>query len=510
LKRLCAFVPLFFVLCTSAQVAPRPKLVITVVVDQFRYDYLWRFRSDYAEGLDKLLKEGAVFADSQYEQVPTVTAVGHSLILSGANPSVSGIIGNEWFDRSTGKPVTSVSDDSTRLLGGGGGPGASPRRLLVSTVGDELKMAGQGRCRLFGISLKDRSAILPAGHTADGAFWFDTRSGAFVSSSYYFDALPRWVQSFNSGKPANRYSGAAWGASNLPAESGEKLYSAVVASPFGNELLESFAERLIREENLGRGDNTDILTVSFSSNDYVGHQFGPDSPQVREITIRTDRLLGNLFRFADAEVGTGNLLVIFTSDHGVAPVPEGNAARRMPGGRIKAQALIETAQKALAGRYGAGNWIAGGYESSVYLNRDLVRARNLDEAAVQQTAAAAIAELPHVSRVFTAAQLVAGAVARDQVGTRVSNGFNAGRAGELLILLEPYWIEGELGTTHGSPYIYDAHVPLIFMGRGIKPGMYSGRVVQNDIAPTLASILGVDFPSGSSGRILSEIFAPSR
>jgi predicted AlkP superfamily pyrophosphatase or phosphodiesterase len=352
--------PLFLVLAAAAppqtiSIPEKPALVLGIVVDQFRYDYLLRFRSEYKEGLDRLLTQGAVFADAKYEHVPTVTGVGHSILFSGAPPAVSGIVGNEWFDYETGKRVTCVSDDSVRMIGAPGGEGSSPRRLLVSTVGDELKIASQGRSRVVGISLKDRAAILPSGHMADEAFWFDSRSGNFVSSSYYFKEIPAWVQRFNGERNPDRYKGERFVQTLLPPEAGEKLYSQVQVSPFGNDLLELFAERAISEEKLGQRGATDLLTLSFSSNDYVGHEKGPDSAEVKEISIRTDRTLGKLLQFLDARIGLGKVLIVFTADHGVGPVPEENGRRNMPGGRILSSKTMEAAQNALAREYGPEN-----------------------------------------------------------------------------------------------------------------------------------------------------------
>lgn len=486
---------------------PKPALVVGIVVDQFRYDYLLRFRGEYQEGLERLLTKGAVFADAKYEHVPTVTGVGHSILFSGAPPSVSGIVGNEWIDYETAKRVTCVSDSSTRMLGAPGGEGSSPRSLLVSTVGDELKTATSGQSRVFGISLKDRAAILPSGHMADGAFWFDAKSGNFVSSSYYFNEIPAWVERFNGERNPDRYKGERWLQTSLAQEAGEKLYSQMQVSPFGNDLVELFAERAITEEKLGQRGATDLLTVSFSSNDYVGHEKGPDSAEVKEISIRTDRTIGRLFQFLDARIGLGKVLIVFSADHGVGPVPEENERRKMPGGRIPLARTLEAAQNALASRYGAGNWVMAQVESALYLNRALIREKNLPEVEVQQVAARAAAGIPHVARVYTGSQLAAGGAEWDLLSRRIMNGYDPRRSGDLYILLEPYWIFGTLATTHGSPFVYDSHVPVIFMGPGIRAGTYYRSVSLFDIAPTVSNLLGIEFPSGSTGRILSEMFA---
>lgn len=484
----------------------KPKLVVAIVVDQFRYDYLTRFRSDYKAGLDRLLTHGAVFTNANYEHFPTVTAVGHSTFLSGATPALSGIIGNDWYDRQEGREVTSVSDSKTQLVGGRGGAGSSPDRMLVSTIGDELKIADQGRSKVIGISLKDRSAILPAGHMANGAYWFDNATGNFVSSTFYFADVPPWVKAFNDSRPAAHYAGAIWLGHTMPADP-KQLNAALAASPFGNELVEAFAERALEAEDLGKHDFTDVLAVSFSSNDYVGHEVGPDAAEVREMSERTDQVLGRLFETVERAVGLDNVLVVLTADHGVAPLPEVNATRRMPGGRPPAGIVNKTAQEALVQKYGDGKWIVSSSEHSLYFNRTLIAERKLDRAEVNRTAAEAIRGIPHVFRVYTFEQLMNGAVTADAISRRVTNGFYASRSGDVEILLEPYWIFTQRGATHGTAFDYDTHVPVIFMGPGIRSGRYYGSITPNDIAPTLATMLDVETPSGSAGRVLSEMFA---
>jgi len=492
-------------LSAAAQPVIRPKLVLFVAVDQFRYDYVTRFRAKYKEGLDLLLTKGAVFTNAQLLHFPTVTAVGHSVFLSGAFPSVSGIIANDWYDRASGKSVTSVSDDTVSILGGRGGLGASPRRLLVSTIGDEMKAAYEGRPKVIGISLKDRGAILAAGHSADGAYWFDSKSGSFVSSTYYFPDLPGWVKSYNASRPADCYREAEWMGKKMPGEATEKLFSMLQSSPFGNELIEEFAERAVQSEALGQRDATDLLVLSFSSNDYVGHDAGPDAPEVREICLHTDRLLGKLFRFLDSRIGMRDVLAVLTSDHGVAPLPEANAARKMPGGRMPLGIVRQTVEKALAQKYGEGRWIVSPSEHSLTLNQDLIREKKLNEAEVHQAAAQAALEIPHVYRVYTREQLITGRFTPDEVSRRVMNGFHPVRSADVYLLLEPYWIFSARGTTHGTAFSYDAHVPLIFMGPGVRPGSFHDPTAVNDIAPTLATILGIETPSGSAGRVLSQI-----
>ena len=496
---------LFLLLGSLLSAAPgKPKLVLAIVIDQFRYDYLTRYRSDYHGGFATLLTKGAVFTNARYQQFPTVTAVGHSTFLSGALPCLSGVIANEWYDRDAGMLVTSVSDPRTALVGGLPGAGASPRRMLVDTVGDELKMADNGQSRVIGISLKDRAAILPAGHMADAAYWFDSKSGNFVSSTYYMGELPGWVKEANAEHPADRYAGAVWMGRQMPPPG--ELYSALEATPFGNELVAGFAERALASEQLGQRGVTDLLAVSFSSNDYVGHAYGPDSPEVRAISAATDEVLGKLLAAVDRAVGLGNVLVVLTADHGVAPVPEVNAARHMPGGRMPEDLIAKTVQEALAGKYGKFDWITSAREFMVYLNHELIAVRKLDLAEVERTAATALLNLPHVFRVYTGVQLAAGQAMEETVGRKVMNGYYPRRGPDLEVLTEPYWIFAASGTSHSLPFGYDAHVPVIFLGAGLRAGEYHNSVTPNDIAPTLSTILHVETPSGAAGRVLTEMF----
>jgi predicted AlkP superfamily pyrophosphatase or phosphodiesterase len=509
----------------QAAAGPDIKLVVMIAVDQFRADYLTRFDSEYKGGLRRLLTDGAVFTNAKLEHYPTVTAIGHSTMLTGAIPADSGIIGNDWFDRQSGATVTSVSDATVQVLGGGSASGtaASPRRLLVSTVGDELKMetAGPGAgpsAKVIGISLKDRSAILPAGRAADAAYWLDTTTGAFISSTFYFPALPAWATTFNQRKLADEYAGKTWTLADgkptephvMPAKPGAPLYAAVFGSPFGNDLLLAFATEALAQEKLGQRGVTDLLTVSFSSNDSVGHKYGPDSPEVRDIAVKVDATIGKLLGEIDQRVGLAHTLVMFTADHGVAPTPEILKEKHMPGGRTDGPTLFNPIQQALEARFGAGKWILATAGSSPYLNYALMAEKKLDPVEVRRVAAdaARTAADAHVARVYTRDQLLLGEVSHDVVGRRILRGFNAARSGDLEVVLEPYWIRGATGATHGTPYNYDAAIPLILMGPGVKPGRYTDNVALNDAAPTLSTILNIPAPSASQGRVLSEALQP--
>jgi predicted AlkP superfamily pyrophosphatase or phosphodiesterase len=530
MKKLLALILALSSLAAAPQApGPRPalpeiRLVLLIAVDQFRYDYLTRFRGEFTSGFKRLLTQGAVFTDANLEHYPTVTAIGHATMLSGATPSVSGIIGNDWFDRETGTQVQSITDTTVKPIGAPDAATASPRRLLVSTLGDELKLSAaapkgsDAAPRVIGLSLKDRSAVMPAGRGADAAYWLDTKSGAFVSSTYYMTDVPAWVKAFNDRHLPDTHLGQEWtplsppavSLKQLPKERGTPFYEAVFGSPFGNELLLAFATDALTHERMGQRGVTDLMSVSFSSNDSVGHNYGPQSPQVRDITIRTDRIIGQLLDRVDKTVGLQHTLIALTADHGVAPLPEDLASRSMPGGRIANKELFGAIQKGLEAKYGPGEWLASTAGSSPYLNYVLIAEKKLNAEDVRRVAADAALAVPHVTRVYTRDQLLRGDVGDDRIGRRVVRGFNVQRSGDLEIILEPFWMRATSGTTHGTPYNYDAHIPLVLMGPPIKPGVYSDPVALNDLAPTLATILNVQPPSGSSGRVLTEaIKAPA-
>ena len=495
----------------------KPKLVVGIIIDQFRYDYLTRFRSEYHGGLDQLMTRGADFTNAFYAQVPTVTAVGHSIFMSGAMPAVSGIVSNSWYDREEGKVVTSVCDWNVKTIGGHqeekgakctDADPASPKRLLVTTLGDELRDAHPDS-KVIGVSIKARGAILSSGHRAAGAFWFDDVSGNFVTSSFYMDNLPAWADEFNNQKLPAKYVEQKWDGFpswKFEASAGSRTpYAKLPASPWGNELIEGFAEKAITGEQLGQRGATDLITISFSSNDYVGHAVGPDAPEVRDMSIRTDQLLGKLFRFIDEKVGMKDVIVVLSADHGVAPTPKHDEEAKLPGGYVIADAE-DAVQSALTRKFGKGAWlIPGAGETSLYLNWETVAKAKIEDEDIYRTAQQALLAIPqlHVARVYSRDQLGNG-IAGDFIAKAEMNGFYPKRSGDLHLIFDSGYMIGTGGTTHFSPYSYDRHVPALLMGPGIKPGRYNGTIEVNDIAPTLATLLDIQTPSGSSGRVLTE------
>ncbi len=507
-----------FAQAPTAPAPARPKLVVAIIVDQFRYEYLQRFQADYTSGLKRLSTEGAVFDDAHYIHAGTETAPGHSTFLSGATPSISGIVANEWYDRTLKVPVTSVEDRATQMVGGAPDTiGASPANLLVETLGDQIRKQGKDS-RIIGVSFKDRAAILPAGRSANGAFWWDTNSNRWVTSTFYMKTLPDWVADINRARPFARSLGASW--FPLNAKPSDKPFCTMVAgnadirycntlmaTPWGNELIEEFAERALIEEKLGHHEGTDLLTISFSSNDAVGHAMGPDAPEVRDISIRTDRLLGNLLAALDKNVGLNNVTLVLTADHGVAPMAplDGVKNDSAKGGRLIIGKLTKLVQDGLTARFGAGDWVEANTGSAMVLRRATADKLGLDWNKVQQTAAEAARKMPHIARVYTDSDFNDTVEYDDEITGAMRKSYFHGRSPDLMILPEPYYNFAAAEAVHGTPYEYDTHVPVIFFGAGIKPGHYQSKIAPNDIAPTLSDIIGVIAPGGSVGHALREI-----
>jgi predicted AlkP superfamily pyrophosphatase or phosphodiesterase len=512
------------------------RLVVGIVIDQFRYDYLTRFRDQFGEGgFKRLLDGGAVFTNANYIHTPTYTACGHATFMTGATPSMNGIIGNEWYDRASGKKVTSVSDSKVKLLGGTeGAEGMSPSRLLGSTIGDELKLSTGGQSRVVGVSLKDRSAILPVGKHPNGAYWYDTNTGNLVSSTYYFSDMPEWAKKFNKEMRPDRFFGKRWEkllpesayqrstVDDAPYEKssagnkfpyninggeespGKGFYNQFQYSPFANDYLVDFAKAAIEGEQLGADNTTDLLTVSFSTNDLIGHAYGPYSQEVQDITLRTDRTLADLFNYLDQKIGLDRVIIALTADHGVAPVPA-HAQQFGLGGIVEPKTVKDAIQKALNKSFGDENWILDVRNGNVYFDEDAVERRKLNVEDVERVASQAVVKIEGVAECFTRSQIISGRVPQTRVARSVCNGFNAHRNGNLVIVPNPFFFIGEgITTTHGTPYIYDTHVPVILYGAGVAPGTYYSDASPADIAPTLATLLRVEIPSNCVGRILSE------
>jgi len=504
----------------------RPKLVLIIVIDQFRYDYLVRFRQQFvADGFNRLLAGGASFADCRYDYATTATGPGHATLLTGAYANLHGIIGNEWYDRSLRRTVNCVEDPMTKLVsepdGASKTPGFSPHYLIGSTLGDELRAASDFRSKVVTIALKDRAAILMGGHSASAAYWYEAGLGRFVTSTYYLPALPSWVATFNQSSPVKDYCGRNWVAlPNTPGGNGRQLSEFKASpnepcpdskflgwlerTPYMNEVELRFAEQAVKDEHLGQGDATDLLAVSLSENDYIGHAFGPYSPQVADVTLRTDRYLAPFFAELDKLVGLENVWIALSADHGVAPTPEFIQGHKWGPGTAQPALIRKAIEEAMATEFGPGSYIAGMDGPYIYLDSDAMKKLHTQASHAEEVAAAAAASAPGVTAAFTRTQLLTGSLPSSQLARAVSNSFNPRRAGDVFVVLDPYAIpvSGFSGTTHGSPWNYDSQVPLLLWGSAFKPGVYFSPCQPIDLAATLAATLGLTQPSGSQGRPL--------
>jgi predicted AlkP superfamily pyrophosphatase or phosphodiesterase len=501
----------------------RPKLIVMLVIDQFRYDYLVRFHPQFVEGGFKLLLSGANFVDCRYDYATTATGPGYTSIFTGAYPNIHGIIGNEWYDRSLHHAINCVGDPNTRLVGGGPESGASPRNLIGSTLGDELHFASDFRSKVVAVSLKDRAAVLPGGHTADAAYWYDLKTGHFVSSTYYTQALPSWATQFNEQSPAKAYCGKPWQAlPETPGAGGKILKQLALAenepcpderflgwindTPFLTEIELRFAREAIRNERLGQGAETDLLSLALSENDYIGHAFGPYSPEVADTTLRTDRYLADFFKDLDRIVGLDNVWIALSADHGVAPNPAFIKKHRLGMGNAHIAKVTNAVEQALSQAFGQDRWVAFTDLFYIYLDEASLKRHQVKPQRAEALAAEAAASTPGVEAAFTRTQLLAGAVAGSPLARKVLNSFNSQRSGSVFLVLEPYAVavEGEIGTTHGEPWNYDAQVPLVLWGGRFRPGIYTVPCQPIDIVPTLAAALGLTQPSGAEGQPLAQ------
>jgi len=525
----------------AAEEASRPRLLVIVCVDQLPYEYLTRMREGFADDgfFNTVAKQGASYVAAHHGQAFTSTGPGHSALCSGAYPNTTGIIDNDWFDRKSGEMLYCTVDAGVSIVGATGA-GMSPKNLQVGTLGDQLKLTSNGRSKVFGIALKDRAAILMAGHAADGVYWYDPSSGNWITSTYYRARLPDYLEAYNATGQAKHFGGGTWDLL-LPAEKYESYYpdeapfetnvavlgrkfphplpsgddkgfaKLITTSPRGNDMTLAIVREVLTEEKLGTDDDTDLLCVNFSSNDYVGHAFGPYSLEVQDMTYRTDRQLGEFIKLLDAKVGAGKWTLALSSDHGVAPVPEHAATMKLPARRVSDEhlaALRERIEAALKRRFGQGDepnrtFVRNFDANSLYLNRESPELIGDHYITAQQIARDVIVDDDVVSIAFTRDELVRGGN-ETEMFHRMTLGFHAQRSGDVLYCLKPYHIAGKTTATHGSPWEYDTHVPVLLLGAGITPGSYDRMVSPPMIAPTLARIVKVDAPSGCTVEPLHE------
>ncbi|OOQ60466.1 alkaline phosphatase PafA [Mucilaginibacter pedocola] len=522
----------------AATALPRPKLVVGIVVDQMRWDYLYRYYDRYqAGGFKRMLNEGFTCENTLIPYIPTVTAIGHSTVYTGSVPAIHGIAGNDFTIQATGKSMYCTDDSTVTSVGAVSAAGKmSPRNLQASTITDELKLATNFRSKVIGIALKDRGGILPAGHAANAAYWFDDASGNWITSTYYMNALPAWVTAFNAQKNAEKYLKQDWNTlypintyvqsadDNSPKYEGKfggaeapvfpvktsELYKGRVgmirSTPYGNTLTLDLAKAAVENEHLGGGQLTDFLAVSLSSTDYIGHQFGPNSVEVEDTYLRLDKDISAFFAYLDAKVGKGNYTVFLTADHGAAHNPNFLIDHNIPAGYFDESAARTGLNALLEEKFKVKNLVLNLGNYQVNYNNAAIKKEGLSEDAIKAESIQYLQKQAGVAFVVDMQRVQAANIPED-LRTRITNGYNVERSGTVQIVLKPgfYGGHGGTGTTHGTWNPYDAHIPLVFMGWGIKHGSLVRETHMTDIAATIAALLHIQAPSGSIGDAIGEV-----
>jgi predicted AlkP superfamily pyrophosphatase or phosphodiesterase len=544
--RACGLIPYIFILVIlngyghkiqhTGSKMQQPKLVVGIVIDQMRYDYLYRYWDKYGNGgFKRLLKEGYFCTNTNINYVPTYTGPGHAAIYTGTTPSVNGIVGNEWFDRKSRKPVYCVSDTAYMTVGSTDAKEGqmSPNNLLTTTVTDELRLSSNFKSKVIGISLKDRGAILPAGHSANAAYWFDGKSGNWISSSYYMDKLPRWVNDFNNARQPEKFLSQDWNTlipiGQYSESSGDtsafeepfkgetqpvfphhlqKMNPGMLReTPFGNTFTKNFAEAAIKSENLGKRGFCDFLAVSFSSTDYIGHRFGPNSVEVEDTYLRLDKDIEEFLDFLDGYIGKNNVLVFITADHGAANNPGYLKSLKInSAGNFNSSYITDTLRTFLVNKFHNSHLIEDYENQQLYLNKDTLSARKLSISEVTAKICDEIKRYPGIAGTVPCSYFTANTYTEGQMAL-LQRGYYESRSGDIAITLKPGWLENKIkGTTHGSGYSYDTHIPLIFYGWKIRNGKSDEPVSITDIAPTVASMLQIQYPGGCTGKPIPGLY----
>jgi predicted AlkP superfamily pyrophosphatase or phosphodiesterase len=525
--------------------ADAPKLVVGIVVDQMRQEYLYRYASNFTQGgFKRLMNDGFIIRNGHYNYAPTVTGPGHASVYTGTTPAMHGIIGNDWYDKELKKDVNCVNDPTQKVIGSAGGKGdISPWRLLTSTVTDELELFTQDKSKVIGVSIKDRGAVLPAGHMGDAAYWYDSKTGTFVSSTYYMTELPAWLVKFNSQKLPDQYLSRVWntllpiaeytasGPDENPYETklggkekptfpydlkalrknnGE--YDLLVTVPFGNDFLTDMAKATLEGEKLGQNTVPDFLAISYSTTDILGHAMGPNAIEIQDTYLRLDRNIEDLLKTLDAKVGAGNYTVFLTADHAVADVAQYLKDKKMPAGYFNYANVKANLNDYLKKYFPDKEIIEEINGDQVYFNHSAFQS-DPSTAGVQMIIATELATKwlmaqEGVANVYSESTLRQGDYDEGGVKGAVIRGHHVKRSGNIVISLESGWYGAYRiqGTTHGSPYRYDTHVPIVFYGHGIPKGNSVRYHAITDIAPTISTLLNIKFPSGSTGQPIEEIF----
>ncbi|MEH6536405.1 MAG: alkaline phosphatase PafA [Psychroserpens sp.] len=516
----------------------RPKLVVGIVVDQMRYDYLTRFYNKFGEGgFKRMVNEGFNCKNNHFNYIPTKTAAGHASLYTGTTPRYHGVIGNDWFDKTTNENVYCVRDNSYQSVGTLSDDGRmSPHRMSTTTFSDENRLFTQMKGKTIGISIKDRGAVLPAGHTANAAYWFRGKNeGAWISSTFYMNELPKWVSDFNASDAANSYL-KTWntlypietyiesGADLSDFEDGfnSKLTATfpydlktlskknggldiIKSTPFGNSLITDFAIAAIEGEQLGKDDITDVLAISYSSTDYVGHNFGVNAKETQDTYLRLDKDLERLFKRLDEKIGKGDYTVFLTADHGAPYVPALLDSHKIPGGLLDFNQVKTDLNELLSTKLSVADLVLKISNEQVFLNHEVIASNNLDVDIIEDIIIDKLLDHDMINKAFKGS-VVNNFAFQNGVELLLKNGYNQKRSGDILIIMESSVFSDNMwnkkGTDHGSGYAYDTHVPLLFFGKGIKKGQTYKKTEITDIAPTISALLGISFPNGATGQPL--------
>ena len=513
----------------------RPKLVVGLMLDQMRWDYLYRYYDRYSEkgGFKRLLKEGNTCENTLIPYAPSVTACGHSVVYTGSAPAITGITGNAWWDKDQNRTVYCTEDKNVATVGSTSSQGKmSPKNMLVTSIADELRLATNFKSKVIGIAIKDRGAILPAGHSANAAYWYDNSVGKFITSTYYMPALPNWVGQFNDQKLPDQYYEKGWSllyesATYTQSTSDKKEYEAkpfgdgfpyelkkfigkdygkLNTTYFGNELTFEFAKAALENESLGQDAITDLLAISFSSPDYIGHSFGPNSIEAEDAMLRFDLALGAFLELLDQKVGKNQYTLFLTADHGAAHIPEFMQENRLPGGRVFTSKLMDRLNLSLEKIYKINKLILSDDNYQYHLNLQKLDSAGISISTIADWLKKECSNEPGVDRVFTLAETNTIPLPAT-IQKAINLGYHPRRSGEVQLILKPGYIDasGTTGTTHGLWNPYDTHIPLVWYGWGIKKGKTIRETSMSDIAPTLASLLRIQMPSGNIGAAISEV-----
>ncbi|MBP6385345.1 MAG: alkaline phosphatase family protein [Pseudarcicella sp.] len=539
MKNIITFILLFFLFVDKnlAQTNPKfsqPKLVVGIVVDQMRYDYLEKFKNKFSQnGFLKLQKQGFECKNNYYNYAPTVTAAGHAAIFTGSIPAINGIVGNDWFDKFTQSNMYCVEDSSVKTIGAPGNAGKmSPKNLLVNTIADQLKLSNEFQSKSIGISLKDRGAILPAGHSADAAYWFDSKTGNWISSSYYLEKLPDWVDKFNAQKLPSSYIQKGWntlfdintyqGVANddnsfetklagetktsfphiLAASSGKNLFESIRTSPFGNSLTKDFAIATLQNESLGKGKYTDFLSVSFSSTDYVGHAFGPNSVEIEDTYLRLDKDIADLIVALENQVGKNNFLLFLTADHGVSEIPSYLKKHKQPSGSVEMPKVLRMLKDSLVQHFQVKDLIWAEENNQLYIDFQRLKYNKIAYQDFFDFVNSVLMKEEFITNVVDLHNLSNSNLTDYQLAY-IKNGYQPKRSGDIMILFAPNRLTGyKTGTGHSSFYRYDTHVPLLFYGTNVEAGFTNNTTFISDIASTTAALLGIQEPNGAIGNVI--------